>query len=129
MKRIAYLLISMSLSPSVCAEWQKVVDYETESYFLDPTSRRVVGEITTADVLVNYQETNNVDGFPAKSIRTVFNFNCTKKQLMVSSATAFSGLQATGTQRIVLVESTTKEEWINSGRQPTEELLNAACVN
>ena len=118
----------MSLSTSVWAEWQKVIDFETESYFIDPTSRRVAGEITTAVVLVNYKETNTIDGFTAKSSRIVFKFNCVKKQLMVTSVTAFPELQETGTQRTVLAESTAKEEWIDSGRQPTGELLNATCV-
>jgi len=90
MKKIAFLLLTMSLSTSVWAEWQRVIDFETESYFIDPISRRVAGEITTAVFLVNYKETNTIDGFTAKSSRVVFKFKCAKKQLRVASVTAFS---------------------------------------
>jgi hypothetical protein len=128
MKRLAYLLLCMSLSTSVSAEWLKVLDAEAESFFIDPTSRVVVGEITTAVVLVNYKELNTIDGFPAKSSRIAFKFNCAKKQVMVASVTAYTGLQETGIQRVVLAESKAKEEWTEIGRQPTGELLNAACV-
>jgi hypothetical protein len=128
MKKLTYLLLCMSLSTSVSAEWQKVLDAETESFFIDPTSRVVVGEITTAVVLVNYKELKTIDGFPAKSSRVVFKFNCAKKKIMVASITAYDGLQEAGIQRVVLTESKAKEEWINIGRQPTGELLNAACV-